>query len=168
MTRKTEFLDWIPFYDDETEIGIEKLRKAVQYASYNSHLAVNSLIWIYIDQKDFITAIEIGQKAVYEFPASRYFKWGLARAYEELNPDSSIQLYYDILESFSRETDQNSINSIILKHLIAQQYVKLGEKKKALILCEEILSLSDLNDYELSMLQERLERVRKLKNTLIQ
>jgi len=168
MSRKTEFLDWIPFYDDETEIGIEKLRTAIQSASYNSHLAVNSLIWIYIDQKDFNTAIEIGQKAVNEFPGSRYFKWGLARAYEDVNTDSSIQLYYDLLESFRQETDQNSINSIILKHIIAQQYVKMGEKDKALILCDEILSLSDLNDYELSMLHERLERVRKFKNTLIQ
>ena len=124
--------------------------------------------WIYIDQKDFNTAIEIGQKAVNEFPGSRYFKWGLARAYEDVNTDSSIQLYYDLLESFRQETDQNSINSIILKHIIAQQYVKMGEKEKALILCDEILSLSDLNDYELSMLHERLERVRKFKNTLIQ
>jgi tetratricopeptide (TPR) repeat protein len=168
ISRKTEFLEGMPFYDDETEIGIEKLRTAIQFASYNSHLAVNSLIWIYIDQKDFNTAIEIGQIAVNEFPGSRYFKWGLARAYEDVNTDSSIQLYYDLLESFSKETDQNSINSIVLKHIIAQQYVKIGEKEKALILCDEILSLSDLNKYELSMLHELLERVRKFKNTIIQ
>jgi tetratricopeptide (TPR) repeat protein len=168
MSRKTEFLDWAPFYDDETEIGIEKLRTAIQSASYNSHLAVNSLIWIYIDQKDFNTAIEIGQKAVNEFPRSRYFKWGLARAYEDVNTDSSIQLYYDLLESFWREKDQNRVNEIVLKHIIAQQYVKIGEKDKALILCDEILSVSNLNDYELSKLDERLERVKKFKNTLIQ
>jgi tetratricopeptide (TPR) repeat protein len=168
MSRKTEFLEGMPFYDDETEIGIEKLRTAIQSASYNSHLAVNSLIWIYIDQKDFNTAIEIGRNAVNAFPDSRYFKWGLARAYEDVNTDSSIQLYYDLLESFTQEKDQNSINSIVLKHIIAQQYVKIGEKEKALILCDEILSFTELNDYELSMLDERLERVKKFKNTLIQ
>lgn len=168
MSRKTEFLDWMPSYEDETEIGIEKLRAAIEFASYNSHLAVNSLIWIYIDQKDFNTAIEIGRNAVDEFPDSRYFKWGLARAYEDVNTDSSIQLYYDLLESFSQEKDQNYINEIVLKHLIAQQYVKTGEKEKALILCDEILSVNDLNDYELSMLEERMERVKELKNTLIQ
>jgi tetratricopeptide (TPR) repeat protein len=168
ISRKTEFLEGMPFYEDETEIGIEKLRTAIQSASYNSHLAVNSLIWIYIDQKDYITAIEIGQKAVNEFPDSRYFKWGLARAYEDVNTDSSIQLYYELLESFRQEKDQNSVNSIVLKHIIAQQYVKIGEKEKALILCDEILSLNDLNDYELSILDERLERVKKFKNALIQ
>ena len=168
MSRKTEFLDWAPFYDDETEIGIEKLRTAIQSASYNSHLAVNSLIWIYIDQEDFKTAIEVGLKAVNEFPESRYFKWGLARAYEDVNTDSSIQLYYDLLESFSQEKDQNSINSIVLKHIIAQQFVKTGQKDKAITLCDEILSVSDLNDYEQSILSERLERVKIFKNTLIQ
>ncbi len=168
MSRKTEFLEWLPFYEDETEIGIEKLRAAIESASYNSHLAVNSLIWIYIDQKDFYTAIEIGRNAVDEFPDSRYFKWGLARAYEDVNTDSSIQLYYDLLESFKLEKDQNHINEIVLKHIIAQQYFKTGEKEKALILCDEILSVSDLNDYELSMLEDRLERVKELKNTLIQ
>jgi len=168
VSRRTEFLDWMPFYEDETEIGIEKLRTAIKSASYNSHLAVNSLIWIYIDQKDFKTAIEIGQKAVNEFPDSRYFKWGLARAYEDVNPDSSIQLYYEILRSFPEGENHNRINEIILKHLIAQQYVKTGEKKKALILSDEILAISDLNDYELSLLEERLMRVKELKNTLIQ
>ncbi len=168
MSRKTEFLDWMPSYEDETEIGIEKLRAAIESASYNSHLAVNSLIWIYIDQKDFYTAIEIGRIAVDEFPDSRYFKWGLARAYEDVNTDSSIQLYYDLLESFKLEKDQNHINEIVLKHIIAQQYFKTGEKEKAFILCDEILSVSDLNDYELSMLEDRLERVKELKNTLIQ
>ncbi len=168
ISRKTEFLDWMPSYEDDTEIGIEKLRTAIQSASYNSHLAVNSLIWIYIDQKDFKTAIEIGQTAVNEFPDSRYFKWGLARAYEDVNTDSSIQLYYDLLESFKLEKDQNHINEIVLEHIIAQQYFKTGQKEKAFILCDEILSVSDLNDYELSMLEDRLERVKELKNTLIQ
>ncbi len=168
MSRKTEFLEWMPFYEDETEIGIEKLRAAIESASYNSHLAVNSLIWIYIDKKDFNTAIEIGRNALDEFPDSRYFKWGLARAYEDVNTDSSIQLYYDLLESFRQEKDQNYINEIVLKHIIAQQYFKAGKREKAFILCDEILSVSNLNDYELSMLEERLERVKELKNTLIQ
>lgn len=168
MSRKTEFLDWIPYHNDKTKIGIEKLRTAIKFASYHSHLAVNSLIWIYIDQKDFNTAIEIGQKAVNEFPNSRYFKWGLARAYEDVNTDSSIQLYYELLESFKQEIDQNRVNEIVLKHIIAQQYVKIGEQDKALILCDEILAMSNLNDYELSRLEERLERVKDFKNTLIQ
>lgn len=167
VSRKTEFLNGMPFYNDETEIGIEKLRTAIKLASYNSHLAVNSLIWIYIDQEDFKTAIETGRKAVNEFPDSRYFKWGLARAYEDVNSDSSIMLYYDLLESFRQEKEQNHINEIVLKHIIAQQYAKKGEKEKALVLCDEILALNNLNDYELSILRDRLERVKKFKNSLI-
>jgi hypothetical protein len=168
ISRKTEFLEFLPFYEDETKIGMDKLRTAVESASYNSYLATNSLIWIYIDQKDFNTAIELGKKAVNEFPDSRYFKWGLARAYEDVNPDSSIQLYYDILNSFSEREKRNHINEIILKHLIAQQYVKLGETERAIVLCDEILSVPNLNEFETEKLENRLDRVTELKNSLTQ
>jgi len=71
-SRKTEFLEGLPFYDDEMDVGIEKLRMAAELASYNSYLAIYSLIWIYIDQKDFNIAINLGEKAIKEFPESRY------------------------------------------------------------------------------------------------
>lgn len=168
ISRKTEFLEWLPFIEDDSKIGIEKLRTAVESASYNSYLATNSLIWIYIDQNDFRTAIELGERAIAEFPDSRYFKWGLARAYEDVNPDSSIQLYFEILHSFPGKKNRNYINEIILKHLIAQQYVKIGEREKALILCDEILGIRNLNDFELEKLENRLERVKELKFSLSQ
>ncbi|MCZ6703384.1 MAG: hypothetical protein O6940_10125 [Ignavibacteria bacterium] len=167
-SRKTEFLEWLPFYEDEINIGIEKLRKAADLASYNSYLAIYSLIWIYIDQKDFKSAIELGEKAIKEFPKSRYFKRGLARAFEDIDPKKSIDLYYEILNSYLKERNRNHINEIVLKHLIAQQYAKIGMKKNALELCNKILDIENLNDFELSKLENRLDRVIKLKISLTQ
>ena len=165
-SRKTEFLEWLPFFEDEIDIGIEKLRKAAELASYNSYLAIYSLIWIYIDQKDFKSAIKLGEKAVKEFPKSRYFKRGLARAFEDINPKKSIDLYYEILNSYPKERNTNHINEIVLKHLIAQQYTKIGMNENALELCNEILDIKNLTDFELSKLENRLERVLKLKISL--
>lgn len=167
-SRKTEFLEGLPFYEDETDIGIKKLRMAAELASYNSYLAIYSLIWIYIDQKDFKSAIKLGEKAVKEFPKSRFFKRGLARAFEDIDPEKSIDLYYEILESYPKERNRNHINEIVLKHLISQQYAKVGMKENALELCNEILNIKNLNDYELSRLENRLERVIKLKISLTQ
>jgi tetratricopeptide (TPR) repeat protein len=167
-SRRTEFLNGLPFYEDDSEIGMDRLRTAVDLSSYNSYLATNSLIWIYIDQNDFNRAIELGEKAVSEFPESRYFKWGLARAYEDVNPRTALEKYYEILNSFPQSRDQNNINKIILKHLIAQQYLKTGEKEKALELCEEILSINNFTEFELSKLDNRLKRVSELKNSLNQ
>jgi len=167
MSRNTEFLNGLPFYEDETQIGIDKLREAVSKSSYNSYLAINSLVWIYIDQERYNEAINIALDAVRDFPDSRYFKWGLARAYEDVNPEISIRIYYELLNSFLADTSYNRINEITLKHLIAQQYSTIGKTDRSLELCEDILSITNLNDYETLRLENRLERVKQFKRKLI-
>lgn len=167
MSRNTEFLNGLPFYNDETQIGIVKLKEAIEGSSYNSYLAINSLVWIYIDQQNYIDAIELGRNAVNDFPDSRYFKWGLARAYEDVNPITSISIYNEILDSFLDDTSINRINEVILKHLIAQQYSKIGDNEKSLNLCEDILSIAIPTDYEFSRIENRLERVKNLRDELI-
>lgn len=168
QSRKMEFLNGLPFYEDRTKVGIDNLRTAAEKASYNSYLAINSLIWIYIDQKNYKKAVDLGEKSLQKFPASRYFRWGLARAYEEINPNKSIELYKEILYSFSNAEKHNHINEIMLKHLIAQQYLKLGERAKSLELCKEILSIKNLNEFEHSKLYGRIQRVKELKESLTQ
>lgn len=166
QSRKMEFLNGLPFYEDRTKVGIDNLRTAAELASYNSYLAINSLIWIYIDQKDYKKAVDLGEKTLRKFPGSRYFRWGLARAYEEINPIKSITLYKEILNSFSNEEKHNHINEITLKHLIAQQYLRLGEKEKSLEVCKEILNIKNLNEFEHSKLDERIQRVKELQESL--
>jgi len=165
-SRKLEFMDWLPFASDTKNIGIDRLIVAIDSSSYNSHLAINSLIWIYIDQKKYDEAINVAGKALNEFPQSRTFKWGLARAYEEENPLKAIELYLDILNSYPGSLKENYKNEITLMHIIAQQYVKLGDKDKALKYCNEILSVKNIPQKTLDELSERLERVKSLKKDL--
>ncbi len=163
---KMKFLNWLPFVSDEREEGIKLLEKAVSNSSYNSYLAINSLIWIYIDRHEFLKAIKIAESALVRYPDSRFFKYGLARAYEDVDKQKAIQIYYEILNSFSDAEKLNHCNEIILKHIIAQQYYRLGDKNSALILCNEILNKKDLTDYELDKLGGRLDRIRSLKREL--
>ncbi len=165
-SRKTESLDWLPFVKDETKDGINYLIKAVNKSSYNSYLAVNSLQWIYIDQKEYNKAIELSDSIISKYPHSRFFKWALARAYEDVDKRKSISIYNEILNSYNNIDNLNNINIIILKHLIAQQYEQLGEKHSALKLCNEILN-TKLDDYEESKLEKRLKRVRDLRKELL-
>lgn len=162
-SKKTEFLNWLPFIDDEKEIGIKYLQNAVTYSGYNSHLAIHSLIWIYIEQKDFEEAIKVAQLALKNHPQSRIFKWGLARSYESIDPKKSILLYNEILRSYPSSIKSNKINEVTLKHIIAQQLVKINKKEEAIKICDEILSVSGYSKYELDKLNDRLERVRSLK-----
>ena len=165
-SKKLEFMNWLPFSDDTKEIGIDLLIVAIDSSSYNSHLAMNSLIWIYIDQDQFQNAVKVAQKALKEFPESRTFKWGMARAYEEINPETSIKLYLQILNSYPKLPDGNFINEITLKHLIAQQYVKIGDNESALKYCNEILSIKNLPPEVKVKMNDRLERVKELKSEL--
>ena len=165
-SRKLEFMDWLPFASDTKNIGIDRLIVAIDSSSYNSHLAINSLIWIYIDQNKYEEAIRVAEKSLIEFPQSRTFKWGLARAYEEEYPLRAIELYLDILHSYPGSLKENYINEITLRHLIAQQYAKLGDKEKAISYCNEILSMKNIPKKTLDELSGRLERVKSLKTEL--
>lgn len=166
-SKKTEFINWLPFIPDEKELGIEYLKKAIKQSGYNSHLAVHSLIWIYIEQEEYSDAIKIAEAALNSNPQSRIFKLGLARAYENVNPEKSIYLYNEVLNSYPEELKSNRINEVTLKHLMAQQYAKIGKQKEALNLCAQILGIKDYNSYELNKLSKRLERVRELKSSLV-
>lgn len=165
-SRKMEFMNWLPFTNDTKNIGIDRLIVAIDSSSYNTYLAINSLVWIYIDQKRFSDAIEIAEKALKEFPESRNFKWGLARAYEDKNPAKAIELYLEILASYPDSLENNYKNEITLKHLIAQQYSKLGNRKQALKYCNEILSLKNIPEKTMNDISGRLYRVKSLKNEL--
>ncbi len=163
-SRKTEFLKWIPGYEDEREEGIRLLEKSADHPAYNTYLAINSLIWIYIDQKKYNKAADLAEEALKEYPGSRFFEWGLGRAYEEIDPRGAIDVYGKILDSLP--SNLNHYSEIILKHLMAQQYDILDGKQKALRLCDEILSTT-LDDDVRSRLKDRLERVKELRRELL-
>lgn len=163
-SRKSEFLNWLPGYTDEKNEGIGLLKKAAEHSSYNKYLAVNSLIWIYIDQKNFSAAEELAESALKEYPGSRFFMWGFARACEETDPAKSVQVYYEILNSLPG--DLNHYNEIVLKHLIAQQYHKMGKNREALKLCDDILSVKISDESVYSKLKSRLKRVEELRREL--
>jgi hypothetical protein len=166
-SRRTEFLHWLPFIDDESEAGINYLETSSNINSYNTHLAVHSLQWIYIDKKDFDSAIKLSEAVIARYPESRIFKWGYVRALEEVDKKKAIFIYHEILKSYPRNISSYKYNEILLKHLIAQQHEKLGEYKPALELCNEILSITELTEDNKKKLGDRLERVRHLRDGLI-
>jgi tetratricopeptide (TPR) repeat protein len=90
----------------------------------------------------------------------------MARAYEETNPLKAIELYKQILNSYPDIKNGNYKNEITLKHIIAQQYARLGDKEEAIKYCDEILSMKNIPKKTMVEMQERLERVNELKKEL--
>jgi predicted Zn-dependent protease len=163
-SRKLESLNWLPFLENETEEGIRLLETASDSAVYSRYLAVNALIWIYIDQKRFDDASAAAENILSDYPGSRFFKWGLARALEETDKPGSIKVYYEILNSFN---NPSVINEITLKHKIAQQYFYLGNNTAAMKLCSDILSKNYIAESSDEEVRSRLKRVRELQEELI-
>ncbi len=76
------------------------------------------------------------------------------------NPSKAIELYMEILNSYPESKKENYKNEITLKHIIAQQYAKLGDKEEAIKYCDEILSMKNIPKKTLDEMSERLERVK--------
>lgn len=165
-SKKTEFLNWLPFVEDEMNLGISYLNSAIKHSGYNAHLATYSLVWIYIEQKQFDKAIKLAENALKNYPDSRMLKWGLARALEDVDTERSIEVYYKILNSYPITLKSNIINNITLKHIIAQQLVKLNRFNEALDICNEILDINGYTDFEFDRIEDRIERVKDLKKSL--
>ncbi len=164
---QTKYLSWLPFISDNRKKGIEFLEKAVQHLTYNYYLAAYSLIWIYIDYEQSEKAISLSLEMLKKNPDSRFFRWGLARAYEDTDINKAIAVYNELLNSIETLENRNGYNDIVLKHKIAMLYYKKGEKKKALNLCNEILDFK-INSVKIKdKLKDRLKRVKKLKEKLL-
>lgn len=163
---KTESLNWLPFMSDEKEEGKRILEKAIEKETYNYHVAVHSLMWVYIDNKESAKAVKLGESILKNFPDARIYKWALARAYEDLDKKKSIEIYYSLLNSYQAASNNNHYNEIVLKHKIAMLYDQTGMPEKSLKLCNEILSISNLSEKVKQNLSERFERIIKLKSDL--
>lgn len=157
---------WLPFVKDKREEGIELLEEAIQHSSYNHHLAAYSLVWIYIDYELPQKAVNLSLQMLEEYPNSRYFRWGLARAYQDIDKTKAIKVYRELLKSIENISNRNLYNDVVLRHKIAMLEYDLGNYKKALTLCNEILDFK-LNSAEIKQrLQDRLSRVKVLKEKI--
>ncbi len=126
------------------------------------------MTWIYIDQHEYLKAKEIAEFGLKKFPNNRALLWGLARAYEDINKNQSIKIYQQIIDSYLRIQNQNHMQEIILKHILAQLYLKIGDKNKALSICNDILSINNLSDRIKDILSSRLSLVKKMQLQLSQ
>ena len=158
---------WLPFVSDKSSEGIKYIKKAVNNPGYNNYLAVYSLQWIYIDQKKYNDVIKLSEPVIEKYTESRFFKWALARAYEEIDKKKSVKIYYEIINSYLKIDKLSKFHEILLKHLIAQQYEQMGEFNKALTLCNEILTIDYNSSWNRDRLDRRIERVKKLKKKIL-
>jgi len=167
MSAKTEFFSWIPFYDDNRQNGISLLETAWKKAPYNAHLAAYSLIWIYINEKDYSNAVKLAEEELKKYPSTRFFKWGLANAYQYLDKTKSIEVLMQIYKSYQTTGGNIITQKIVIKHKIAMLENNLGNYETALKLCDEILNSCGKVEIENRETEDRCSRVKELKHSIL-
>ena len=165
-SEKTEFLNWLPFLKDERETASKLLTAAINKHSFHSHLAVHNMVWIYIKKKEYQKAKDILDPFLKKYPNSRFFKWDLAKLYEETDKSKAVHVYWEIYDSFDKAFVKNRCNDISLKFILAKNYFALGDKKTASKLLSEIPYESQLTPHETEKLGSRLDRIQALREEL--
>jgi tetratricopeptide (TPR) repeat protein len=157
---------WLPFIPDNREDGIAFLEKSINADSYNKYLAAYSLVWIYIDYDESRKAVDLSLKMLNEYEESRFFQWGLARAYQDIDKRKAIDVYFQLLKSVETIHNHNQFNEVVLKHKIAMLYNEVGEFNKSYALCNEILNFKFKSDKIEKRLHDRIRRASVLKENL--
>lgn len=165
-SKSMESVSWLPFVSDEREEGRKLLEKAILRDSYNHYLGMNALIWIYIGEKNTNRAVELAESALNKYPNSRFFLRALARAYEDIDINKSLEILKEIFDTLKETKSLYNVNYVTLKHKMAMLNAKIGNKKEALELCAEILEKRNYTEWELNRLEKRLKRVEELKKEL--
>lgn len=160
-SRKSELIHWLPFVEDEREEGIKLIKKGLMSKSPFRFLGAYSLAWIYIDNNQFNEAIKICNQYLEQNPNSRFFNWALARAYEGIDIEKSITQYGRTLQLVKSEK-MNGYNEVVLLHIIAQQYFKLGNYKMASYYLEKIDEVF-IDIYARKRLDDRFDRINNMK-----
>jgi tetratricopeptide (TPR) repeat protein len=90
-SEKTEMLSWLPFVSDRRNEGIKMISETITNGTYNTYLAMSSLMWIYFQEQKYHDAAAIAQKALARYPDNRSFLWGLLSADEKLKDSAAIK-----------------------------------------------------------------------------
>ncbi len=159
--------EWLPFIKDESSEGVEQLLNGLRAGSYLESFGYESLIWIYLHEKKIDKAYEIAKTNLNKYLGSRFFLWGIAHAAKFSDKREAIKYFYEILDSYKKDSIDNKIRKIQILHKTALLLEALGRYGEALNNCNTVLGMNNLNEYELEMLDGRLTKVELLKEKLV-
>jgi len=161
-SQKLEFINWLPIVKDERELGIRLLEQAIQRGKYSKYAGISSLGWILMDYGRLDQAIATLEEGLKDYPDSRHFLWGLAKAYRKKGSiPRSNQIYRQILGSVRGEKINNHFNEISCHEMIASGLYELKEYDDALRECQQALSYSLDRRIE-RMARGKIEHIRRI------
>lgn len=142
ISRRTEFIEWLPFIPDRREEGIRLMYEAMRKGRYSFASAASAIAWVLIDAERYGEVLEVIEEPLKIYPESRFFLFAQARCLFEMGRyDESIAIYIELLNSIRSAELNNHFNEIGILVKIAQANCALGRFDEAERYCLEGLKL---------------------------
>lgn len=142
---KTKSFHWLPFIEDNRQIGLEALEIALTENFLNRDFALLSLIYAYIEEERFIAAKNLTESLLKKYPKSTKLKWALAIINDKMESTEAITLYKELISSYTKENLNNPSKIIELKNSLADLEYRLGNYENTLEICSEILTMPEID-----------------------
>jgi tetratricopeptide (TPR) repeat protein len=140
-SRKTEFLQWLPFIKDDRARGIQMLMIGADRSEYNRFAAMSALISIYLDEEKYKQAEEWSRRGLQSYPENRIFLWGLATALDRQNRSAqAVAAYSNLLEKIVHGHAPHPYNEIVCRLNLVKSKMALNDTTDVFDHLHQILS----------------------------
>jgi tetratricopeptide (TPR) repeat protein len=127
-SRKTAFLRWLPFVNDNRELGIRMLRVGAERSEYNRFTAMSALVSIYLDAENYQQAEEWSRRGLNSYPENRVFLWGLATAFDRQKHFSdAVPAYANLLENILHVQAPHPYGEIVCRLNLVKSMLASGD-----------------------------------------
>lgn len=161
-----KYFDWLPFVNNHKEMGIKRVKRAMEKGRFTKTLAKETLIWMYLYNDKPLKALGLAKGLCREYPDTRFSLWTLATC------DTSIHRWWDALKTYKslipliekKQPDCYYCLSLLYYH-IAQCYKELGKKGEAYTALErssEILKREEKREKRAKNLRKKIEKLREV------
>ena len=128
---KAGMLRWIGLFKDEKTKGIDELRLAIDSSLVHRQLARSALIWVWLDRREYDSAIVIARDMADAHPDGKTFLWPMAQAYHFQQQYDSAEAVYTRIRRRLEYQPGNFYNLIEVDYYRAQCFVWMHDDAAA-------------------------------------
>lgn len=166
-SRMTQKLSWLPFFPDRRKEGMAQLRLVAEKGQYGSVAAKSLLVWVYVEEKQYLKSVTLAKKLLDQYPDSRILLWGLATTFHKKGDmQEAKRLYERMLASYQSDLQNNKYSEILCRWEIANIDFKNRNYKECVSQCRQILAYKLEPDVR-KRLKDKLEKTRNLLNQAV-
>lgn len=131
-SRKTEFLNWLPFVKDDRLLGIYLVEQGAERSTYNRFAAVSALVSILIDAERYPEVLKWSERGLASYPENRIFLWGKATALDRQKRSSeAVEAYKNLLANILASSAPHPYDEIVCRLNLAQCQIALHDTAEA-------------------------------------